>query len=42
MTHEDYLKAANHWKVVDAKGKAMEPEKLKQAVETYIKANKEN
>jgi general stress protein 26 len=39
MTHEDYLKAANHWKVVDAKGKAMEPEKLKQAVETYIKAN---
>jgi hypothetical protein len=39
MTHEDYQKAANHWKVKDAAGKAMPSTLLLKACETYIGKN---
>ncbi|MCI2062395.1 MAG: pyridoxamine 5'-phosphate oxidase family protein [Eubacteriaceae bacterium] len=39
MTHEEYLKAANHWKVKDADNAAMDSSSLRAAAEAYIDAN---
>jgi general stress protein 26 len=39
MNHEDYQKAAAHWKLIDAKSQRMDPEKLGQAIRAYIQAN---
>ena len=39
MTHEEYQRAANHWKVVDAAGHAMGRDALTAAVEDYLRAS---
>lgn len=39
MTHEEYERAANHWKVKDAESVKLEREQLLPAVEEYILAN---
>lgn len=39
MTHEDYERAANHWKVKDAESKKMEKNELLAAIKAYIEAN---
>jgi hypothetical protein len=39
MNHEDYAKAANHWKKIDAASKKMEKEALWEAILSYIQAN---
>ena len=39
MTHEEYRRAAEHWKIRDANGQAMDRERLLAAAEDYIRAN---
>ena len=39
MEHEDYVKAIEHWKPVDAAAVKMPDEKLKAAIEEYICKN---
>ncbi len=39
MTHEDYERAANHWKVKDTDNVRMREEDLLKAVESYILGN---
>jgi hypothetical protein len=39
MTHEEFKKAADHWKSKDAAGHAMEKDKLIKAIEDYIRGN---
>jgi len=39
MTHEEYLKAANHWKVRNAGNAAMDSSSLMEAAEEYIGVN---
>lgn len=39
LSHEDYSRAANYWKEKDAQSTKMPQEALKQAVESYIRAN---
>jgi nitroimidazol reductase NimA-like FMN-containing flavoprotein (pyridoxamine 5'-phosphate oxidase superfamily) len=39
MTHEEYQRAADHWKVADAKGTAMGRDALVAAIEGYVRAN---
>lgn len=39
MEHEDYVKAIEHWKTVDAAAVKMPDEKLKAAIEEYICKN---
>ncbi|MBU5482620.1 pyridoxamine 5'-phosphate oxidase family protein [Blautia sp. MSJ-19] len=39
MPHEAYEQAANYWKEKDAQAAKMEPTALKQAMESYIRAN---
>lgn len=39
MEHEDYVKAAEHWKPIDAASVKMPKEELKKAIEQYIEAN---
>ena len=39
LSNEDYSRAANYWKEKDAQSTKMPQEALKQAVESYIRAN---
>lgn len=39
MNHEDYVKAAEHWKPIDAASVKMPEEELKKAIEAYVEAN---
>mgnify|MGYP003814220045 CR=1 FL=1 len=39
MTHEEYRRAAEHWKIRGANGQAMDRERLLAAAEDYIRAN---
>ena len=39
MEHEDYVKASEHWKPIDAAAVKMPDEKLKAAIEEYISKN---
>jgi uncharacterized protein YhbP (UPF0306 family) len=39
MNHEDYQMAAEHWTKKDASSVAMDPLRLKNAIEKYIQAN---
>ena len=39
MTHEEYQKAASHWKVRDAGNSAMDRDSLLTAAETFIRAH---
>ena len=39
MNHEDYKKAADHWKPIDAASVKMPREELLAAIESYILAN---
>ena len=37
MTHEDYERAANHWKIKDASTRKMDRDTLLKEIEQYIK-----
>lgn len=39
MTHEDYERAANHWKIKDASDEKMDRDTLLKEIEQYIKSN---
>jgi len=39
MTHEDYKRAINHWKIKDMDNKSPDRETLLSAMEAYINAN---
>lgn len=39
MTHEDYERAADHWKIKDASGKKLDKDTLVTEIEQYIEAN---
>lgn len=39
MTHEEYERAANHWKIADAGGIAMSRDDILSAAEAYIRIN---
>jgi len=39
MTHEEYRRAAEHWKIRNANGQAMDRGRLLEAAEDYIRAN---
>ncbi len=39
MDHEGYVKAANHWKAIDAAAVKMPKEELLRAIEEYVMAN---
>lgn len=39
MTHEDYERAVNHWKIKDASGKKLDRNTLKKEIKQYIEAN---
>lgn len=39
MTHEDYERAANHWKIKDAASEKLDKDILLKEVEQYIEAN---
>lgn len=39
MNHDDFVKAANHWKKADAVGKKMDQEELAKSILAYIQAN---
>lgn len=39
MNHDDYVKAANHWKNADASAKKMDRDSLRNAILSYIEAN---
>lgn len=39
MTHEEYRRAADHWKAKDAENHAMDRDSLLAAAEAYIRAN---
>ena len=36
MTHEDYERAANHWKIKDASDEKMDRDTLLKEIEQYI------
>ncbi len=39
MTHEDYERAVNHWKIKDASDEKMDRDTLLKEIEQYIKSN---
>mgnify|MGYP000360120221 FL=1 len=39
MTHKDYERAANHWKIKDASDEKMDRDTLLKEIEQYIKSN---
>ena len=39
MTHEDYERAANHWKIKDASDEKMDRDTLLKEIEQYIKSS---
>lgn len=39
MTHEDYERAANYWKIKDASDEKMDRDTLLKEIEQYIKSN---
>ena len=39
MTHEDYERAANHWKIKDASDEKMDRDTLLKEIEQYIESN---
>jgi len=39
MNHEDYEKAANYWKVKDAKNKVVSQERLLSSIEAFLQEN---
>ena len=39
MTHEDYERAANHWKIKDASDEKMDRDTLMKEIEQYIESN---
>ena len=39
MTHEDYERAANYWKIKDASDEKMDRDTLLKELELYIKSN---
>lgn len=39
MTHKDYERSANHWKIKDASDEKMDRDTLLKEIEQYIKSN---